>query len=351
MRFTKLNYCQYLLSSQINYTITFLAEHSRWMKAAGIAIDEEHYRKVANAKDIDRRTYNARQHQDYLKPKEVLECEKFRIQGTYGMSVTPELVEKDDSGKLILFHFLEDGVGFMDKSREHLYVLDLATRKTDILTPGSFNESLPAWSPDSKNIAFVSKRGQESDRNNNWDLYAIAAQSGAKARQLTTFIGSDSAPDWDSRPVWSPDGKSIAYLQGGSPKLIEYAVHHLAIIPAEGGTPRLLTANLDRNVAKPRFTTDGKSILFLIEDDGNVHLAKIPVTGGKIERFLAGRRDISKFDLGRDGKIALLSSTPQQPNAVFAFNPIFRTSKRSIQVTKSFTKSRVKILTSSTQKK
>jgi Domain of unknown function (DUF3854) len=74
---------------------------SRWMKAAGIAIDEEHYGKVANAKDIDRRTYNSRQHQDYLKPEEVLECEKFRIQDTYGMSVTPELVEKDDGGRLI----------------------------------------------------------------------------------------------------------------------------------------------------------------------------------------------------------------------------------------------------------
>ena len=74
---------------------------SRWMKAAGIAIDEEHYRKVANAKDIDRRTYAARQHQDYLKPEEVLECEKFRIQDTYGMSVTPELVEQDDGGRLI----------------------------------------------------------------------------------------------------------------------------------------------------------------------------------------------------------------------------------------------------------
>ncbi|WP_414545879.1 plasmid replication protein, CyRepA1 family [Nostoc sp. CCY0012] len=74
---------------------------ARWMKAAGIAIDEEHYRKVANAKDIDRKTYQSRQHQDYLKPEEILECEKFRIQDTYGMSVTPELVEKDDGGRLI----------------------------------------------------------------------------------------------------------------------------------------------------------------------------------------------------------------------------------------------------------
>ncbi|QFS50775.1 hypothetical protein GXM_08269 [Nostoc sphaeroides CCNUC1] len=57
--------------------------------------------EVANAKDIDRRTYTSRQHQDYLKPEEVLECEKFRIQDTYGMSVTPELVEQDDGGRLI----------------------------------------------------------------------------------------------------------------------------------------------------------------------------------------------------------------------------------------------------------
>ncbi len=95
-----------LLLSEMGNTIIPLgnATHegvSRWMKAVGIVIDEEHYHKVANAKDIDLRTYTSRQHQDYLKPLEVLECEKFRIQDTYGMSVTPELVEQDDGGRLI----------------------------------------------------------------------------------------------------------------------------------------------------------------------------------------------------------------------------------------------------------
>lgn len=71
------------------------------MKAAGHAIDREHCQKVASAKDIDRRTYEARQRQDYLKPEELLECEKFRIHDTYGMNVTPELVERDDGGRLI----------------------------------------------------------------------------------------------------------------------------------------------------------------------------------------------------------------------------------------------------------
>ncbi|KAB8318239.1 DUF3854 domain-containing protein [Tolypothrix campylonemoides VB511288] len=71
------------------------------MKAAGKLIDWEHCEAVASALDIDRKTYEARLHQDYLKPKEIFECEKFRIRDAYGMDVTPELVEKDDGGQLM----------------------------------------------------------------------------------------------------------------------------------------------------------------------------------------------------------------------------------------------------------
>lgn len=49
------------------------------MKAAGEALDQEHYVAVANSKDIDRKVYESRQHQDFLSPEELLECEKFRI--------------------------------------------------------------------------------------------------------------------------------------------------------------------------------------------------------------------------------------------------------------------------------
>ena len=71
------------------------------MKAAGQAITREHCLAVTNAKDIDKRTFDSRQRQDYLSPDEFLECEKFRIRDTYGMEVIPELVEKDDGGKCI----------------------------------------------------------------------------------------------------------------------------------------------------------------------------------------------------------------------------------------------------------
>jgi hypothetical protein len=71
------------------------------MKQAGEAIDQAHCEAVTNSPDIDKTTYDHRQKQDYLKPEEFLECEKYRIRDTYGVDVTAELVKKDDGGRLV----------------------------------------------------------------------------------------------------------------------------------------------------------------------------------------------------------------------------------------------------------
>jgi hypothetical protein len=83
----------------INDTIDLIT--SRALKAVQSAIDTEYESAIANAKDIDKRTYEARKHQDYLNPTEQLECEKYRILDSYGLPVTPELVHKDNSGRFI----------------------------------------------------------------------------------------------------------------------------------------------------------------------------------------------------------------------------------------------------------
>ncbi|MBD6621066.1 DUF3854 domain-containing protein, partial [Komarekiella sp. 'clone 1'] len=71
------------------------------LKVAASALDIAHYSAVARASDITSSEYRARQSKDYLTPQEVFECEKFRIFDSYGMDVTPELVELDDGGRLI----------------------------------------------------------------------------------------------------------------------------------------------------------------------------------------------------------------------------------------------------------
>jgi len=219
------------------------------------------------------------------------------------------------------FQFKQDERGYLGRQRRHLYLLDVESGKTAMLTSGDYDELLPAWSPDGKSLAFVSKRRPDFDRDSNWDLYVIAAGGGGAApRQLTTFEGPDNDPDTESRPAWSPDGHSLAYLQGGPLKLLYYAVQKLAVVPGAGGAPHILTAALDRNVASPVWSGDGSSITFLLEDDRAVGLARVPAAGGAIERLVSGPRVVSAFTAGANGKLAVLVSTPLAPAEVFALD-------------------------------
>jgi dipeptidyl aminopeptidase/acylaminoacyl peptidase len=236
------------------------------------------------------------------------------------------------------YRFKDDEEGYLDDRRKHLYLLDIATRKTQQLTRGEHDEDLPTWSPDSSLIAFVTKRGDDSDRHENWDLWSIEAHAGGKERQLTTHEDADSEPnlDYDTRPAWSPDGKWIAFLRRGPPKLIYYAVHRLALIPAGVGAydqgthaardpkltdgTRVLTPDLDRNVSGVHWSPDSAWIYFTIEDDGRSILARMRTTGGAIERFDTGQRDVGSLDVGASGAVALVAGSASEPDEIFALD-------------------------------
>jgi dipeptidyl aminopeptidase/acylaminoacyl peptidase len=214
------------------------------------------------------------------------------------------------------FKFEQDIEGYLGPRHSHLYLFDLATRKATRLTDGAYDEALPSWSPDDKSIAFVSKRRPDEDRDDRTDLYVVTATPGSQPRALTSFAGQNNHPDTGSYPAWSPDGKSIAYLQGGPLKLIEYAVHNLAVIPAEGGTPRVLTPGLDRNVSGPVWAADGRSIQVLEEDDRAMHLERVGLDG-KITEVIGGRRAVTAVSQG-GGHQAVLSASLDHPAEVYA---------------------------------
>jgi dipeptidyl aminopeptidase/acylaminoacyl peptidase len=212
------------------------------------------------------------------------------------------------------FQFLEDGTGWLREFHDHLYLLDVASHATTRLLPGSYDEIQPSWAPDGRAIAFVSRRRPEYDRTANYDLYVVDARAGAEPRQLTTFPGPDQDPGEGSRaPSWSPDGSRIAYVQGGPLELLYYAGTKVAVVPVGGGPARVLTPTLDRNVLSPTFAPDGRSVLFLLEDDRVNHLARVPSDGGPVERMVQGDRSLTDLSLGADGRIAVAWSSPTSP--------------------------------------
>lgn len=110
----------------------------------------------------------------------------------------------------------------------------------------------------------------------------------------------------------------IAYIHGGDPKKIEYAVHSLAIISASGGEAKVLTPDLDRNVLQPHWSADGKSVLCVVEDDGAQLLMRVAASGGAPESIVGGRRRVTAYDVSRNGNVIVRASTPERPYEIFA---------------------------------
>lgn len=217
------------------------------------------------------------------------------------------------------YYFKEDGKDFLGEERQHLHLLDIKSKTTKQVTKGTSNEILPSWSPDGKKVAYVTKTG-EMDRTDNYDVYVLEIDSTNNPIQLTTNLGSDSS---SSRPQWSPDGKKIAYLHGGDPALVWYALQELAVIDLDTKTNSILTKELDRNASSPQWSDDGQNIYFVIEDNMKSQLAKYSLKEKKIEKIIPSNYYIAEWAKNyvvRNGKIGLILSNTNSPDEVFFYD-------------------------------
>jgi dipeptidyl aminopeptidase/acylaminoacyl peptidase len=212
------------------------------------------------------------------------------------------------------FHFKQDVEGYRYKKvHTHLYLFDLAAKKLDTLTRGqTYDEGSAAWSPDGSRIVFVSNRTPDPDTNENSDIYTIEARPGATMKQLTTWKGSDQSPRW------SPDGQWIAYTRSTADgDFIMYDEPVLAVIPKDGGEPRLLSRSLDRPVRNPRWSKDGKSIVVLVQDDRQDYVASFDASDGQMKKIADGERSFGNMEAGPGADWLTLISYPQVPSEIY----------------------------------
>jgi len=210
------------------------------------------------------------------------------------------------------YQFKKDYEGYLDRRASHLYLFSVKDKKLDTLTKGSFNETDPCWSPDGSRIAFVSNRTADPDKNENTDIYTMAANAGAEAKKITTWAGEDS------HPQWSPDGKYIAYLQSSTDEAFNmYGFSCLAVMPGDGGKPELLSKTTDRPVRNPRWSRDSKSVSVLMEDDRQCNVISYDVQNGAMSKVTQGDQSFSELETGVEGLLTAMS-VPQLPTELYA---------------------------------
>jgi dipeptidyl aminopeptidase/acylaminoacyl peptidase len=169
---------------------------------------------------------------------------------------------------------------FSDNRRTHVWVVDVERPTPQQLTSGLFYDHAVNFSPRGDEILFLSNREPDPDANNNSDIFAVDLDG--QTRQITQTKGCEYSP------VWSPDGKSIAYTATSREVTTIDSVAedaHLYVMAAGGGTVKELATEQDRRVRSPYWSPDGRSILYLASDRGYTTIFKTSIDGGRVARF------------------------------------------------------------------
>jgi dipeptidyl aminopeptidase/acylaminoacyl peptidase len=203
----------------------------------------------------------------------------------------------------------------------HLWLIPTDSGEAKRLTAG--NWTVPAgapnsfsWSPDGKNIIFQSNESPYSG-----ELIFTIKTVDLATRKINRITSSQIAPDAmhkERQPLFSPDGKSIAYQL--NLKNVGYG-YDIFITSPNGGNGINLTAKIDRCFFRAEWSTDSKALFVAANDFNTVSLWMQPVNGAA-KKLNTSNIAITgaywyNFTIGKNNSIAMIASTPQSPNELY----------------------------------
>ncbi|MCE9594653.1 MAG: S9 family peptidase [Planctomycetes bacterium] len=178
-----------------------------------------------------------------------------------------------------------------DGRRAHVLLVDAKSGKVvKDLTPGDFESPVfslgdrgYAFSPDGKEVCFVSNRERDQASTTNADLWTVQVEGDVKSPKNLTAANKA----FDGAPLYSPDGKYIAFLSQSKPGY-ESDLKRLALYYRESGAIRYLTDRtvFDDMIDDLRWTADSGALVFQAQQHGRTPLYLVSLDGSAPKKLL-----------------------------------------------------------------
>jgi dipeptidyl aminopeptidase/acylaminoacyl peptidase len=236
-------------------------------------------------------------------------CDNARLQ-----ALANDPVKAREYDHLLFRHW----VHWSNGTRSHLFIADAQTGAARDLTPGADYDVPPdergdptdiAWSPDSKQICFTAVTDRPEAISTNGDLFTVDLAGGAPKRITTN-------PGFDGHPIYSPDGRSIAYRSQATAEY-ESDLFRLMLYDRASGTSTRLAPQFDLWVDTILWSPDSKKLYFWAQQELNQPIFEVAPTPGAAPRAIVGNFN-NTVSLSADGNtIAFLRSAMDMPPEVF----------------------------------
>lgn len=210
-------------------------------------------------------------------------------------------------------NYQADGRGLIKPGFNQVFVIPATGGTPRQLTSEDYHhQGKLAWNKGSSEIIFSANRRDDWEyKSLEGDLYSVKLSNG-ELTQLT------SAPGREYHPVFSANGKSLAFLQTSN-ALNPYRNAKLNVLDWDSGKSKVLAEEFDRSIANPKWLSSS-SIAFSYDDFGKRKLATVSMRGNikeltdKVAGTTVGRPYISgEFDANESGTIAFTYGTSMRP--------------------------------------
>ncbi len=216
----------------------------------------------------------------------------------------------DDIRRITHLAYRFDNRGHVDGRFHHIWVVDARGGEPHRLTSGDQDDVMPTWSPDGREIAFVSNRLNEADPIFCSQLYVLPVLESMGAGNEPGVTNPprliSQGLEMVSAPAWHPDGAWMACIgrRSRAPAGANNAVY--IVSPVSGGDAVSLTEGLDRSPGTSVFAdtwststappdlfwgADAETVYFTACDRGAVSLFRTG-TNGQIDLVAGGRRTL-----------------------------------------------------------